>query len=167
VVVGAGVGGGATGTAATGARRSTTTSAGAVTTGADPVATTGGRPFDRAEERPRPSGRRIGWSARARRPFLGWDVPFLPGAVRDLFFSGTALVLETNSVWATGGADPRRGPEATREELVLGPEDGDAAASWPFWINRRGTMSTAPHKMSAAPGRLPFLILVRRTPLSS
>ena len=160
------VGAGAGGTAATGARRSTTTSAGAVTTGAAPVTTTAGRPLERGVERPGPSGR---LAARARRTLLAREVPFFPGAVRvaDLFFPWTALVLETNSVGATGWAGPRRGPEATREEPVLGPEDGDAAASWPFWINRRGTMSTAPHKTSAAPGRLPFLILVRRTPLSS
>ena len=47
------------------------------------------------------------------------------------------------------------------------PEVCEAAASEPFWINNRGTMSTAPHKMRAAPGRLPFLMLVLRTPLSS
>jgi hypothetical protein len=44
------------------------------------------------------------------------------------------------------------------------PFDAEAVES--FWINRSGTISSAPHKRSAAPGRLPPWILVLRTPLS-
>ena len=43
---------------------------------------------------------------------------------------------------------------------------GDAEALVSFWISRSGTISTAPHRSSAAPGRLPRWILVLRTPLS-
>jgi hypothetical protein len=42
----------------------------------------------------------------------------------------------------------------------------DADAAEPLWINRSGTISTAPHRRSATPGRLPFFSLVLRTPLS-
>ena len=49
-------------------------------------------------------------------------------------------------------------------EVLLAAGDAEALVS--FWISRSGTISTAPHRSSAAPGRLPRWILVLRTPLS-
>lgn len=57
-------------------------------------------------------------------------------------------------------------PAADREPAGWPPAVVDADASEPPWINRSGTISTAPHKRSATPGRPPFFSLVLRTPHS-
>ena len=65
-------------------------------------------------------------------------------------------------------ADHGRGPPgaAGRPGQSL-PGCGEAEASGSFWISSSGTDSRAPHSNRAAPGRLPFPILVLRTPRSS
>jgi hypothetical protein len=107
--------------------------------------------------------------------------------------TGAATVVGTGAVVVVGawvvGPEPPRAPsvaesapdseasvtfdrgspgcaDATGWRPTRCPGAGDAAASGPLWIKRSGTMSTAPHRNRAAPGRLPFLILVLRTPLS-
>ena len=66
---------------------------------------------------------------------------------------------EANCADAGGAASP-----GSRWLLEL--PSAVAAASAPLWINRSGTMSTAPHKSRAATGLLLFSTVVLRTPLS-
>jgi hypothetical protein len=106
------------------------------------------------------------------------------GAGAVVVGTGAGVVVVGAAPWTCGPPDPDEDvcalsaevsfhegavplvPAAGREPAGWPPAVVDADASEPPWINRSGTISTAPHKRSATPGRPPFFSLVLRTPHS-